>query len=202
MQALSGANKYLQIRLLGVPAFICGTVLQAACLGAKDATSPLLALAFGGILNLVLDLLLVFKFNQGIAGAAPLRRVSCLLKPPSPLKFAHAIALVAKLHRLFYRCLELLYAPVSALCAGHASTVPIQSVLSCACGFTANGGARLCAFAFANACTTVKACKWPRVSIQAWLQMRVRTSGCRMRISAHASVRVRACECARVSARV
>ena len=38
------ANSYLKIRLLGLPAFMCGMVLQAACLGARDSISPLLVL--------------------------------------------------------------------------------------------------------------------------------------------------------------
>ncbi|KAL1525341.1 hypothetical protein AB1Y20_020201 [Prymnesium parvum] len=64
------ANKYLSIRLLGMPAFIAGMVLQAACLAAKDSTSPLVVLVVAGALNLVLDLWLVNGMGLGIGGAA------------------------------------------------------------------------------------------------------------------------------------
>ena len=68
--AIPGATTYLNIRLLSAPAFLAACVLEAACVGAKDATTPLLSVAFGGVLNLGLDLLLVCRLGYGIGGAA------------------------------------------------------------------------------------------------------------------------------------
>jgi len=43
---------------------------QAACLGAKDATTPLLVLGLSALVNLGLDLYLVKVVGMGIGGAA------------------------------------------------------------------------------------------------------------------------------------
>ena len=52
LSIVPAASKYLYIRLLGLPAFMTGMVLQAACLGAKDSVSPLIVLVSSGLLNL------------------------------------------------------------------------------------------------------------------------------------------------------
>ena len=69
-QVAAAATTYLNIRLLGLPAFMAGMVLQAACLGAKDSISPLVVLVTCGLLNLGLDLYLVNVVGMGIGGAA------------------------------------------------------------------------------------------------------------------------------------
>jgi putative MATE family efflux protein len=69
-ESLPAATKYLGIRLLGTPAFMVTTVLQAACLGTRDSVSPLFVLLASGSLNLVLDLYLVISRGMGIGGAA------------------------------------------------------------------------------------------------------------------------------------
>ena len=69
-ESLPAATKYLSIRLLGTPAFMVTTVLQAACLGSRDSLSPLFVLLASGSLNLVLDLHLVIGRGMGIGGAA------------------------------------------------------------------------------------------------------------------------------------
>ena len=69
-ESLPAATKYLSIRLLGTPAFMASTVLQAACLGTKDSLSPLFVLLVSGSLNLLLDLHLVIGRGMGIGGAA------------------------------------------------------------------------------------------------------------------------------------
>ena len=74
------AQKYLSIRLLGLPAFIAGTVLQAACLAAKDSKTPLLVLTVAAILNLGLDLWLVNMVGLGIGGAAIATLISQLVQ--------------------------------------------------------------------------------------------------------------------------
>ena len=65
-QVAAAATTYLNIRLLGLPAFMAGMVLQAACLGAKDSFSPLIVLVTCGLLNLGLDLYLVNVVGMGI----------------------------------------------------------------------------------------------------------------------------------------
>tara|TARA_B110001452_G_scaffold262019_1_gene261493 strand:- start:714 stop:2333 length:1620 start_codon:yes stop_codon:yes gene_type:complete len=68
--ALPGAKQYLSIRIWGVPALMTSTVLQGACTGSKDATTPFIAILLGGLLNLALDVWLVLGRGMGIAGAA------------------------------------------------------------------------------------------------------------------------------------
>ena len=70
IEVVPASAQYLRIRLFGLPAFMCGMVLQAACLGAKDSLSPLLVLVASGLLNLGLDLFLVRTCGMGIGGAA------------------------------------------------------------------------------------------------------------------------------------
>lgn len=79
-EVVPAAYKYLSIRLLGLPAFMAGMVLQAACLGARDSLSPLIVLVSSGLLNLVLDIYLVTKLGMGIGGAAWATLASQLLQ--------------------------------------------------------------------------------------------------------------------------
>ena len=67
---VSPAYTYVRIRALGAPAALLVRVGTATCLALKDPLSPLLAVAMGGALNLVLDVLLVSKLGRGIGGAA------------------------------------------------------------------------------------------------------------------------------------
>ena len=69
-EIVPAAATYLKIRVWGLPAFMSGMVLQAACLGAKDPISPLLVLVTCGALNFVLDVFLVKTLAMGIGGAA------------------------------------------------------------------------------------------------------------------------------------
>ena len=45
-------------------------VLQASCLGAKDSVTPLIAIVYSTIVNLVGDFLLVNRLGMGLRGAA------------------------------------------------------------------------------------------------------------------------------------
>ena len=45
-------------------------VVQAACLGAKDSVTPLIAILYSTIVNVVGDFLLVKQFGMGLRGAA------------------------------------------------------------------------------------------------------------------------------------
>lgn len=74
------ASTYLRIRLFGLPAFMAGLVLQAACLGARDSRSPFLVLVTSGLVNLVLDVYLVNVLHMGIGGAAIATLVAQLLQ--------------------------------------------------------------------------------------------------------------------------
>ena len=64
------AFEYVRIRALGAPAALLARVGSAACLALKDPLTPLLAVTMSGLLNLVLDVLLVSALNCGISGAA------------------------------------------------------------------------------------------------------------------------------------
>ena len=78
MQMLSGksteivplAVTYSKIRSWAALFAVPTIVIQSAFLAFKDAITPLEAVLFGGLFNLIGDILLVSVFNQGIAGAA------------------------------------------------------------------------------------------------------------------------------------
>eukprot|EP00899_Mesostigma_viride_P015743 jgi/Mesvir1/2416/Mv22153-RA.2 len=61
---------YVQIRSLAWPAILLAMVAQAALLATHEVWRPLRTVLWSSLLNLVLTLLLVNHFNQGIAGAA------------------------------------------------------------------------------------------------------------------------------------
>eukprot|EP00873_Tetraselmis_striata_P020415 jgi/Tetstr1/440679/TSEL_028988.t1 len=67
---LGPALSYLQIRALASPAVMIANVAQGACLGQQDSWTPLKVFATSGLVNLVLDLVLINNFHMGIAGAA------------------------------------------------------------------------------------------------------------------------------------
>jgi len=58
---LSSALRYVRIRCLGMPAAVVIGTAQSACLGMKDARSPLYVLGAAAGINLIGDLLLVGK---------------------------------------------------------------------------------------------------------------------------------------------
>ena len=65
---LSAATGYTAIRALGYPAALLTMTLQSAFISTKDSRTPLLAVPFAAIVNLIGDLLLVP--TMGAAGAA------------------------------------------------------------------------------------------------------------------------------------
>jgi len=69
-ETLAPALSYLQIRALASPALMVANVAQGACLGQQDSWTPLQVLAVSGLVNLVLDVILISNFNMGITGAA------------------------------------------------------------------------------------------------------------------------------------
>ena len=67
---LKSASDYVMIRSLHMPTSLLLGVLQAALLGAKDSVTPLIAILYSTIVNVVGDYLLVSKYNMGLPGAA------------------------------------------------------------------------------------------------------------------------------------
>jgi putative MATE family efflux protein len=67
---LDHAVEYLQISAIGVPFVLIALAAQGVQRGAADYRTPLLILVASNLLNLVLELVLVFGFDLGIAGAA------------------------------------------------------------------------------------------------------------------------------------
>lgn len=67
---LSYAKSYLQIILLGSPIMMCALVMNNQLRFQGSASYGMVGIASGGILNVILDPILIFKFNLGIAGAA------------------------------------------------------------------------------------------------------------------------------------
>jgi len=67
---LSGASTYLFIRALSMPSFLLMGVLQSALLGAKDSVTPLKAIVYSTIVNVLGDFILVSHLGMGLKGAA------------------------------------------------------------------------------------------------------------------------------------
>jgi Na+-driven multidrug efflux pump len=67
---LDAATEYVLIRALSMPVSLIVGVVQAALLGAKDSVTPLIAILYSTVVNLVGDYVLVSKFKMGLKGAA------------------------------------------------------------------------------------------------------------------------------------
>jgi Na+-driven multidrug efflux pump len=67
---LKSATEYVLIRAISLPTSLLLGVLQAALLGAKDSVTPLIAIMYSTITNIIGDLLLVRVFPFGLQGAA------------------------------------------------------------------------------------------------------------------------------------
>lgn len=67
---INPASAYVAIRTLSFPAALLGGVLQAALLGAKDSATPLIAIAYSTVANVILDVTFVAGFGWGLSGAA------------------------------------------------------------------------------------------------------------------------------------
>lgn len=64
------AVTYLQISALGVPFVVVGLAAQGVQRGASDFRSSLVVLGAANVVNLLVELVLVFVFDLGVAGAA------------------------------------------------------------------------------------------------------------------------------------
>ena len=67
---LDAATDYVSIRALSMPTSLLLGVLQAALLGAKDSVTPLIAILYCTIVNVVGDYVLVKRLHWGLQGAA------------------------------------------------------------------------------------------------------------------------------------
>jgi Na+-driven multidrug efflux pump len=67
---LDQAHTYVKIRALSMPTSLLGGVLQAALLGAKDSVTPLIAILYNTVINVIGDYLLVSRYKMGLQGAA------------------------------------------------------------------------------------------------------------------------------------
>ncbi|MGK3733811.1 MAG: Na+-driven multidrug efflux pump, partial [Bacillariaceae sp.] len=61
---------YVKIRAFSLPTSLLLGVIQSALLGAKDSVTPLIAILYSTVVNLVGDFLLVKIFGMGLQGAA------------------------------------------------------------------------------------------------------------------------------------
>lgn len=73
-------------------------VLQAACLGAKDSVTPLIAIAYSTVVNIVGDFLLVNKLGMGLRGAAIATTLAQVSIQRLPRNFLERIVLTIIYH--------------------------------------------------------------------------------------------------------
>jgi putative MATE family efflux protein len=69
-EVLEFAVQYLRIAAIGVPFVLIALAAQGVQRGASDYRTPLVILVASNVANLVIELVLVFGFDLGIAGAA------------------------------------------------------------------------------------------------------------------------------------
>jgi len=67
---IDDAVAYVKIRALSMPTSLVLGVLQAALLGAKDSVTPLIAILYSTIVNVLGDFLLVNRLEMGLQGAS------------------------------------------------------------------------------------------------------------------------------------
>ncbi|KAK9054909.1 hypothetical protein SSX86_025988 [Deinandra increscens subsp. villosa] len=64
------AEQFTSIRSFGAPAIVLALAAQGTFRGFKDTKTPLYAIVAGNLLNVILDLILIFFFGLGVGGAA------------------------------------------------------------------------------------------------------------------------------------
>jgi Na+-driven multidrug efflux pump len=67
---LDSAVDYVKIRAFSMPTSLFGGVIQAALLGGQDSVTPLVAILYSTVINVVGDYLLVKRYGMGLQGAA------------------------------------------------------------------------------------------------------------------------------------
>lgn len=76
---LEQATKYVRIYFLGMPAFLVYNFGAAVLRAAGDTRRPLIFLSISGLLNVLLNLILVIVFHLGVAGVAIATTMSQIL---------------------------------------------------------------------------------------------------------------------------
>lgn len=69
-ESVAETNIYTLICLSGIPVITAYNVLSAIFRGFGDSKHPMICIAIGGIINLLLDYLLIGPLDMGAAGAA------------------------------------------------------------------------------------------------------------------------------------
>lgn len=64
------AEQFTSIKAFGAPAIVLALAAQGTFRGFKDTKTPLYAIAAGNLLNVILDLILIFFCGLGVGGAA------------------------------------------------------------------------------------------------------------------------------------
>lgn len=67
---LAPATNYVWIRAISMPTSLWYGVIQASLLGAKDSLTPLVAIVYSSVVNIVGDVSLVKFMRKGVEGAA------------------------------------------------------------------------------------------------------------------------------------
>mmetsp|Transcript_18510 Transcript_18510/g.38785 ORF Transcript_18510/g.38785 Transcript_18510/m.38785 type:complete len:469 (-) Transcript_18510:1230-2636(-) len=70
------SRAYMIVRAIGIPGTMLLSVAQGVCVGLQDALSPLIIFVLAGLVNLLGDLILIFRFDMGVTGAALATTVS------------------------------------------------------------------------------------------------------------------------------
>ena len=73
------AIDYASYILLAAPFMACNFVMNQCLRSEGSATLSMVGMGFGGILNIVLDLIFIFKLNMGVAGASLATAISKLV---------------------------------------------------------------------------------------------------------------------------
>jgi hypothetical protein len=97
---LNSAVDYVKIRAFSMPTSLLLGVIQAACLGAKDSVTPLIAIVYSTVVNIFGDFILVKKLGMGLRGAAIatlLAQVRFHIRTSSVSKYHHDV-----LNLIFY----------------------------------------------------------------------------------------------------
>ena len=76
---LGHACQYMYARCIGNPFVLLNFVLIGCCRGLRDAKTPLYAVMLANLSNLLMDILFVYGFNMGAAGAALATSISQML---------------------------------------------------------------------------------------------------------------------------
>lgn len=99
---LDSAVAYVKIRAFSLPTSLLLGVVQSALLGAKDSVTPLIAILYSTIVNVVGDFFLVKIFGMGLRGAA----IATLLAQLGRYKPKHGF-LVRRRNSLIFLSLQL-----------------------------------------------------------------------------------------------